>query len=191
MRVIILSCCSHYVTHRWRCIYFSILFPRYTSVFLLSGLPWWEGLHQDWWKTAIFFYHGKKMEAVVVIRSAQWEHNPQNKTETLQAWGVYSTNIRVCIVSTQSGILPPWYDQPAAMAAESSCCCIKTSHYFLFHIRAITGRLRLLIVTHRRSSSAEEEMKHLQGYQAITILDNLYSGAASWHLDISWEIRPT
>lgn len=31
----------------------------------------------------------------------------------------------------------------------------------------------------------------MQGYQAITILDNLYSGAASWHLDISLGIRPT
>lgn len=55
MRVIILSCCSRYVTHRWWCIYLSILFPRCTSAFLLSGLPWWEGLHQDWWKTRYIF----------------------------------------------------------------------------------------------------------------------------------------
>lgn len=161
MRVIILSCCSHYVTHRWWCIYLSLLFPRCTSAFFLPGLPWWEGLHQ-------------KAGAVLLILSALWKHDQQNKNEVLQAW-------------TQSHILSPWHNQPAATAAESSCCC----HYFLFHIKVITGRLRLLIVTQRRSSSAEEEMEHLQGYQAITILDNLYSGAVSWHSDISLGIRPT
>lgn len=48
-------------------------------------------------------------------------------------------------------------------------------------------------MTRRRSSSVEEEeeMEHLQGYQAITILDNLYSGAVSWHSVISWGIQPT
>lgn len=61
MRVIILSCCSHYVTHRCRCVYLSILFPRCTSAFLLSGLAWWEGLHQDRWKRD-FFYRVKKWE---------------------------------------------------------------------------------------------------------------------------------
>lgn len=192
MRVIILSCCSHYVTHRWRCVYLSILFPRCTSAFLLSGLAWWEGLHQDWWRTKRFFFLPReKVGTVLAIPSAQPKHNQQNKPEALQAWRVYSTNTHVCIVSTQSSILFLWHYQPAAMTAESSCCCSETSHYFQFHIRVLAGRLELLIVTQRCSSSAEEETEHLQGYQAIAILDNLYSGAASWHLDISWGIRPT
>lgn len=143
--------------------------------------PVWMTLVRTIWprlmRNKVIFQLWQRAEAVLVTPFAETE--PELKHTHSH------THTHVCALSCH---LFPTY-QPAAMAAGCSCC-VKTSLHFLFHMGYQRKAEASYCDSCRHSSSAEEEMQHLQGYQPITILDNLYSRAVSWYLDISWGIQP-
>lgn len=118
--LITLSCSSRYVTHRWLCVYLSLLFLRCTSACLLSGWPWWEGFKQDWWETRWFFNCGKEQKLFWWLLLLKLNQN-------------WHTHTHVRALSQCSPVVFSLHYQPAAMAAGCSCC-VKTSLYFLFHM---------------------------------------------------------
>lgn len=147
--------------------------------------PVWMTLVRRIWprlmRNKVIFQLWQRAEAVLVTPFAETEPEPTHKHS--------HTHTHVRALSQCSPVVFSLHYQPRAMAAGCSCC-VKTSLYFLFHMGYQRKADASYCDSWRHSSSAEEEMQHLLGYQPITVLDNLYSGAVSWYLDISWGIQP-
>lgn len=137
IRLITLSCSNRYVTHRWLCVYLSLLFLWCTSACLLPGWPWWEGFDQDWWETRWFFNCGKEQKLFWWLLLLKLNQNWHTHSHT-------HTHVVHCLSAVLSSFpytirLQPWQQDAAVVWRQVFTSC------FTWVIR---GRLRLLIVTH-------------------------------------------